>query len=162
MVISSWHRSDGYPEWLGIVLTEFYRNPSDARSLVDGGDMESCFTDAGFDNTIIWEKNGRPSRIFRPLYYCLEDKKDSKSIVHDDIDDYLSYCGLGKGVQVHKEWLEFAYLYIESGWICYDIFEGKKLTPPFIPKPGYAIFEILEALDKFARIDVQLKWEKVI
>ena len=43
-VLSVYHHWDGYPEWLGRILTTHYNACSLAAELIDGGDMSSCWT----------------------------------------------------------------------------------------------------------------------
>ena len=40
-IVSVYHHWDGYPEWLGKVLTEQYNNIESVTELIDGGDMSS-------------------------------------------------------------------------------------------------------------------------
>ena len=42
-ILSSYHHYDGYPEWLGRILTTHYNKKEEVSSLIDGGDMSSCW-----------------------------------------------------------------------------------------------------------------------
>ena len=44
-VLSSYHHWDGYPQWLGRILTTHYNSKSKASDLIDGGDMSTCWND---------------------------------------------------------------------------------------------------------------------
>ena len=44
-VLSVYHHWDGYPEWLGRILTTHYNSREQVADLIDGGDMSSCWTD---------------------------------------------------------------------------------------------------------------------
>ena len=44
-VLSVYHHWDGYPEWLGRILTTHYNTRAKAAELIDGGDMSSCWND---------------------------------------------------------------------------------------------------------------------
>ena len=48
-IVSVYHHWDGYPEWLGKVLTEQYNNIESVTELIDGGDMSSCWSDNVYD-----------------------------------------------------------------------------------------------------------------
>ena len=40
-----YHHWDGYPEWLGRILTTHYNTKEKVAELIDGGDMSSCWND---------------------------------------------------------------------------------------------------------------------
>ena len=44
-VLSSYHHWDGYPSWLGRILTTHYNSKDKASDLIDGGDMSVCWND---------------------------------------------------------------------------------------------------------------------
>ena len=50
-VLSAYHHSDGYPEWLGRILRTHYNSKELAAELIDGGDMSSCWTDDRWDDS---------------------------------------------------------------------------------------------------------------
>ena len=43
-ILSSYHHWDGYPEWLGRILTTHYNSCEQAAELIDGGDMSCAWT----------------------------------------------------------------------------------------------------------------------
>ena len=43
-VLSVYHHWDGYPEWLGRILTTHYNSRDKVAELIDGGDMSTCWT----------------------------------------------------------------------------------------------------------------------
>ena len=43
-ILSSYHHWDGYPEWLGRILTTHYNSREQAAELIDGGDMSCAWT----------------------------------------------------------------------------------------------------------------------
>ena len=45
-IVSVYHHWDGYPEWLGVTLTEQYNTDEKVRELIDGGNMSSCWSDS--------------------------------------------------------------------------------------------------------------------
>ena len=47
--VSVYHHWDGYPEWLGVVLTEQYNKLESVIELLSGGDMSSCWSDNQYD-----------------------------------------------------------------------------------------------------------------
>ena len=44
-VLSVYHHWDGYPEWLGRILTTHYNTRAKAAELIDGGDMSVAWND---------------------------------------------------------------------------------------------------------------------
>ena len=50
-VLSVYHHWDGYPEWLGRILTTHYNTKDKVTELIDGGDMSSCWTEGHCDDS---------------------------------------------------------------------------------------------------------------
>jgi len=98
-VLSAYHHWDGYPEWLGRILRTHYNSKDKVAELIDGGDMSSAWTNAGFNNET--RKQGA-------LYYS-ERGEDCPPRLDKNIDEYLQ----------NNE--EYGYIFTESeGWLCYD------------------------------------------
>ena len=43
--VSVYHHWDGYPELLGVTLTEQYNTQDTVEKLIEGGNMSSCYSD---------------------------------------------------------------------------------------------------------------------
>jgi len=101
-VLSVYHHWDGYPEWLGRILTTHYNTRSLVSELIDGGDMSCCWTDDRFDDSKV-------QGVYGPEYYS--QRGEDCPPRHDaDLAQYLT-----EGAE------EFAYLFTRQGeWICYD------------------------------------------
>ena len=98
-VLSAYHHWDGYPEWLGRILKTHYNSKELAAELIDGGDMSSAWTNAGWNNET--RKQG-------PLYYS-ERGEDTPPRLDKSVDEFLQ----------NNE--EFGYVYTqEEGWLCYN------------------------------------------
>ena len=98
-VLSAYHHWDGYPEWLGRILRTHYNSKDKVAELIDGGDMSSAWTNAGFNNET--RKQGA-------LYYS-ERGEDCPPRLDKNIDEYLQ----------NNE--EYGYIFTETeGWLCYD------------------------------------------
>jgi len=98
-VLSAYHHWDGYPEWLGRILKTHYNTKDKVAELIDGGDMSSAWTNAGWNNET--RKQG-------PLYYS-ERGEDTPPRLDKSVDEFLQ----------NNE--EFGYVYTqEEGWLCYD------------------------------------------
>jgi len=103
-VLSVYHHWDGYPAWLGRILRTQYNTKDKVVELIDGGDMSSCWTNAGWKNETLPETG--------PLYYS--SRGEDAPPRHDySVADYLTQ---------YAE--EYAYLYTKDGeWLCYDTCE---------------------------------------
>ena len=62
-VLSVYHHWDGYPEWLGRILTTHYNTKEKVAELIDGGDMSSCWNDT------VWGKTHADGLKYGPEYY---------------------------------------------------------------------------------------------
>jgi len=102
-VLSAYHHWDGYPEWLGRILRTHYNSKDKVAELIDGGDMASAWTNAG------WSNETRPQGA---LYYS-ERGEDCPPRLNANLQEYLT-----------QDAEEFAYIYTQSeGWLCYDTCE---------------------------------------
>ena len=99
-ILSSYHHYDGYPEWLGRILTTHYNAKSLAEELIDGGDMTSCWTDER------WDDSGMKG-VYGPQYYSARGENLPPSL-DNTLDEYL------------KDGEDYAYIFKDGEWICYD------------------------------------------
>ena len=98
-VISSYHHWDGYPSWLGRILKTHYNSKELAAELIDGGDMSSAWTNAGFNNETVAQG---------PLYYSQRGENCPPRLDKN----------LGEYLQNNEE---YGYIFTETeGWLCYD------------------------------------------
>ncbi len=109
-VLSAYHHWDGYPEWLGRILTTHYNSKELAAELIDGGDMGSAWTNAGWNNE---------TRQQGALYYS-ERGEDCPPRLDANKYDYLA------------EGEEYAYLFTNGEWICYDRHQFEENTMPTV------------------------------
>ena len=108
-ILSAYHHWDGYPEWLGRILNTHYNSKDKVAELIDGGDMSSAWTNAGFSNETVEQG---------PLYYS--QRGDDCPPRHDaDLCEYL--------LPDNSE--EFAYVFRSGKWVCYNMnrFDDTKL-----------------------------------
>ena len=121
-VLSVYHHWDGYPEWLGRILKTHYNTKDKVAELIDGGDMSSAWTNAGFNNETVAQG---------PLYYSQRGDNCPPRLDATLIDDYL----LGENNE------EFAYLFTRyNKWVCYNMnqFDDSKL-PEVVEIPSGAL-----------------------
>lgn len=122
-VLSVYHHWDGYPEWLGRILTTHYSSREKVTELIDGGDMSSCWT------TMRWTKeSAQDVEKYGPQYYS--DRQDRVCEPRLDANKY-DYLADGE---------EYAYLYTLDGeWICYDRHQWGDRYPTIAEIPSGAL-----------------------
>ena len=92
-ILSVYHHSDGYPQWLGRNLNTHYNTFAKVSELIDGGDMSSCCNESN-----------------EPEYYSSRGE-DCPPRLDTDLCEYL-----GDGGE------EFAYVFTQKGeWVCYHM-----------------------------------------
>ena len=99
-ILSSYDHYDGYPEWLGRILTTHYNAKSLAEELIDGGDMTSCWTDERWDDSGV-------KGVYGPQYYSARGE-DIPPSLDNTLDEYL------------KDGEDYAYIFKDGEWVCYD------------------------------------------
>ena len=114
-IVSAYHHSDGYPEWLGKTLTEHYTTKEKVTELIDGGDMSSCWTKERWNDQL--QKN------YGPQYYS-QRGEDCPPRLDADLCEYLLPAGSE----------EYAYLFTNGEWVCYDMHQFDDTKLPEIVK----------------------------
>jgi len=111
-ILSAYHHWDGYPEWLGRILTTHYNTKEKVSELIDGGDMSSCWND---------DKEAE--------YYSARGENCPPRL-DSDIVEYL--------LPDNSE--EFAYVFRNGEWVCYNMnqFDDSKL-PEIVEIPSGAL-----------------------
>jgi hypothetical protein len=101
-VLSVYHHWDGYPEWLGRILKTHYNTKDKVAELIDGGDMSTC-----------WNDNNEPE-------YYTDRGEDCPPRLDANKYDYLA------------EGEEYAYLFVNNEWVCYDRHQFEENTMPTV------------------------------
>ena len=109
-VLSSYHNWDGYPEWLGRILTTHYNSYDQASELIDGGDM-----------SVAWNNDNQPE------YYSARGE-DCPPRLDKNLKVFLAFNE------------EYSYIFRNGEWVCYDMheFEDSKL-PEIVEIPSGAL-----------------------
>jgi len=117
-ILSAYHHWDGYPEWLGRILKTHYNSKELAAELIDGGDMSSAWTNAGFNNETVAQG---------PLYYS-QRGDDCPPRIDKNLKVFLAF---GE---------EYSYIFRNGEWVCYDMheFEDNK-RPEIVEIPSGAL-----------------------
>ena len=119
-ILSAYHHWDGYPEWLGRILTTHYSDRQKVAELIDGGDMSSAWTNAGFNNETVEQG---------PLYYS-QRGDDCPPRLDADLCEFL--------LPDNSE--EYAYVFRNGRWVCYNMnrYDDTKL-PEVVSIPNGAL-----------------------
>ena len=119
-ILSAYHHWDGYPTWLGRILTTHYNTREQAADLIDGGDMSSCWTDT------VWGENRTDGNKYGPEYYSARGE-NCPPRYDQTREEYLS----------NSE--EFSYIFTSAGWVCYDMNEFNDNDPEIVEIPSGAL-----------------------
>jgi hypothetical protein len=119
-VLSAYHHWDGYPQWLGRILTTHYNSREQAADLIDGGDMSSCWSDT------VWGEDRTDSQKYGPEYYSARGE-NCPPRYDQTREEFLS----------NGE--EFSYIFTSAGWVCYDMNEFNDNDPEIVGIPSGAL-----------------------
>jgi hypothetical protein len=119
-ILSAYAHWDGYPEWMGRILRTHYNTKEKVSELIDGGDMSSPWTNAGFNNETVAQG---------PLYYS-QRGDNCPPRLDADLCEYL--------LPDNSE--EFAYVFRNGEWVCYNMhqFDDAKM-PEVVEIPSGAL-----------------------
>ena len=124
-ILSIYSHYDNYPAWAGRILRTHYNTREKVSSLIDGGDVSCLWTDDGF-----YTSEGKTQRgYYGPLHYS-ERGEDCPPRLDVDLLGYL-----------HPDRSEeYAYLFRNGEWVCYDMhqFEDDK-HPEIVEIPSGAL-----------------------
>ena len=119
-ILSAYHHWDGYPQWLGRILTTHYNTREQAADLIDGGDMSSCWNDT------IWGEDRTDGNKYGPEYYSARGE-NCPPRYDQTREEYLSDSE------------EYSYIFTSAGWICYDMNEFNDNDPEIVEIPSGAL-----------------------
>ena len=120
-VLSVYHHWDGYPQWLGRILTTHYNTKEKVSELIDGGDMSTCWTDK------VWGKDRTDGQKYGPETYADRGEDCPPSVM--TMSEYLD----------KKNNEEYAYIFRDGEWVCYDMNEFNDNDPELTEIPSGAL-----------------------
>ena len=124
-VLSVYHHWDGYPEWLGRILTTHYNSREKAAELIDGGDMSVCWTDDCFRNS---DGKIEKKAEYGPQYYSQRGEDCPPRL--DDLFEYLD----------KKNNEEYAYIWtVNNKWVCTNMNQFNDNNPEKVEIPSGAL-----------------------
>ena len=106
-ILSAYHHSDGYPEWLGVTLNKYYNQPRKANKLVKGGNMSCCYTKRRWSQKLGSYEN----RYYGPQYYSKRGDKNYQPQVSKNFKEYQKLVA----------WEEYMYIYVDETWVAYKV-----------------------------------------
>jgi len=105
-ILSVYCHWDGYPEFNGKVLRQFYDTKEKVSQLIDGGNISALHTNAGWNNETLPQTG--------PLYYT-ERGESIESNAPELSKDHGEYLKLSANADE-----EYSYLFADNEWICYN------------------------------------------
>ena len=100
-ILSVYHHWDGYPEWLGRILTTHYNTKDKVTELIDGGDMSSCWTDT------VWGEDRTDGQKYGPETYAARGENCPPRLD----SHWGDFINNGE---------EYGYIFKNGEWVCYD------------------------------------------
>ena len=101
-ILSAYHHWDGYPEWLGRILTTHYNTKAQVAELIDGGDMSSCWSDS------VWGKDRTDGQKYGPETYA-DRGEDCPPTLHMNQAEFFA---AGE---------EYSYIFRDGEWKCWNM-----------------------------------------
>ena len=128
-VLSVYHHWDGYPEWLGRILTTHYNSRDKVAELIDGGDMSTCWTNERWGG--VNEYGGQmkeETSEYGPQYYSQRGEDCPPRL--DDIFEFLD----------KKNNEEYAYIWtVNDEWKAFDMNSFNDNNPEKVEIPSGAL-----------------------
>ena len=117
-ILSVYCHYDGYPEYNGRVLREYFSSADKVSELIDGGNMSCTWTNAGWGNETLSESG--------PLHYTSrgESLESNAPRLDKDMEEFFS------------EGEEYSYVFTSSGWVCYNMNEFNDKDPEIVEIPA--------------------------
>jgi len=111
-IMSVYCHWDGYPSFNGRVLREHYTTVEQVRDLIDGGNISSLHTNAGWNNETL-PKTG-------PLYYTMrgESIEENEPRLDKDMEEFFS------------DGEEYSYIFRNGNWFAYDMHQWEDMVAP--------------------------------
>ena len=129
-VLSVYHHWDGYPEWLGRILTTHYNSRSKVEELIDGGDMSTCWTKERWTGKELapYVKEIKETEEYGPQYYSQRGENCPPRL--DDIFEFLD----------KKNNEEYAYIWtVNDEWKAFDMNSFNDNDPEKVEIPSGAL-----------------------
>lgn len=103
-ILSIYCHYDGYPAFNGVKLRENFNTDKEVRELIDLGDISCLWTNAGWNNETLPE--------IGPLTYSSRGEDGIEPVLSKNQREFIK--------STKDSWAEFAYVYRNGKWFCYD------------------------------------------
>ena len=142
-ILSAYHHWDSYPQWLGVKLVKNFNSQQLASDLIDGGDMSACYS------THTWESEPVKVEVIQPdgsSKFEYVQNKDGETVYTkvkaEASPQYYSERGENTPPRLDKDLFDFlgngeeyAYVWEEGFWTCYDLHEFDDQEPEIVEIP---------------------------
>tara|TARA_B100000902_G_C27205037_1_gene861149 strand:+ start:260 stop:694 length:435 start_codon:yes stop_codon:yes gene_type:complete len=127
-ILSAYHHWDGYPEWLGRILTTHYNSREQVAELIDGGDMSCAWTKDRWTGKQVVEYVTENVEVeeYGPQYYSARGESCPPRYDINEAE-FLS----------NSE--EYSYIFRDGEWICYNMNEFNDKLPELTEIPSGAL-----------------------
>ena len=127
-ILSVYHHWDGYPSWLGRILTTHYNTKEKVAELIDGGDMSCAWTKDRWTGKKVAEYVTENVEVeeYGPQYYS-QRGEDCPPRLDNNMEEFFS----------DNE--EYGYVYTNAGWVCYDMNQFNDNDPELTTIPEGAL-----------------------
>ena len=142
-ILSAYHHWDSYPQWLGVKLVENFNSQQLASDLIDGGDMSACYSTHTFESEPVKVEVIQPDGSSKFEYVQNKDGETVYTKVKSEASpQYYSERGENTPPRLDKDLFEFldrgeeyAYVWEEGFWCCYDLHEFDDQEPEIVEIP---------------------------
>ena len=142
-ILSAYHHWDSYPQWLGVKLVKNFNSQQLASDLIDGGDMSACYSTHTFESEPVKIEVIQPDgSVTKELVKNKDGETVYTKVKAEASPQYYSERGEDTPPRLDKDLFEFlgngeeyAYVWEEGFWICYDLHEFDDQEPEIVEIP---------------------------
>ena len=142
-ILSAYHHWDSYPQWLGVKLVKHFNSQELASDLIDGGDMSACYSTHTWGSEPFKQEVIQPDGSSKFEYVQNKDGETVYTKVKSEASpQYYSERGEDTPPRLDKDLFEYlsngeeyAYVFEEGFWVCYDLHEFDDQEPEIIEIP---------------------------
>ena len=142
-ILSAYHHWDSYPQWLGVNLVKHFNSFDKASELIDGGDMSVCYTRQTWDSELLKQEVIQPDGSSKFEYVRNKDGgHEYTKVKAEPSPQYYSERGENCPPRLDKDLFEylnngeeFAYVWEDGFWTCYDLHEFGDQQPEVVEIP---------------------------
>ena len=142
-ILSAYHHWDSYPQWLGVKLVKHFNSQELASDLIDGGDMSACYSTHTFQSEPLrQEVIQSDGSVTKELVMNKDGETVYTKVKAEASPQYYSERGENTPPRLDKDLFEYldngeeyAYVWEEGFWVCYDLHEFDDQEPEIVEIP---------------------------